>query len=68
MYTEPSLAFFCIPLTMLFVQVTGKKGMVIKGKVNRSSFEDIFKEKNILDQNPDVRTFLKNMVGDKDGY
>jgi proline dehydrogenase len=56
----------CIERTRrYYTQVTGKKGMVIKGKVNRSSFEDIFKEKKI--QNPDVEQFLQNMTGDKDG-
>ena len=49
----------------MFLQITGKKGMVIKGKVNKSSFEDIFKAKNI--ENPDTEQFLKNMTGDKDG-
>ena len=39
--------------------------MVIKGNVNRASFEDIFKEKNI--QTADVDKFLENMTGDKDG-
>jgi hypothetical protein len=48
-------------------QVTGKTGMVIKGHVNRSAFEDIFKARNILDQNPDVTKFLENMVGDEEG-
>jgi proline dehydrogenase len=46
-------------------QVTGKKGMVIKGNVNRDSFQDIFKAKNI--QTADVDKFLENMVGDNEG-
>jgi len=40
--------------------------MVIKGKIDKSIFEDVFKEKNIL-ENPDAAQFLKNMTGDKDG-
>ena len=39
--------------------------MVIKGNVNRDSFQDIFKEKKI--QTADVDKFLENMVGDKEG-
>jgi len=58
----------CIEKTRrYYTQITGKKGMVIKGNVNRACFEDIFKEKAILDSNPDVQQFLQNMVGDKDG-
>ena len=49
----------------LFLQVTGKKGMVIKGNVDKSAFKDIFKEKNI--QSADVDNFLENMVGDQEG-
>jgi proline dehydrogenase len=48
-----------------YTQVTGKKGMVIKGKVDKSAFEDIFKDKNI--QTDDVQQFLKNMTGDDEG-
>jgi len=56
----------CIEKTRrYYTQVTGKKGMVIKGNVNRASFKDIFKEKNI--QTADVDKFLENMTGDKDG-
>jgi len=58
----------CIEKTRRYYsQITGMKGMVIKGHVNRSSFEDIFKAKNILEQNPDVQQFLQNMVGDNEG-
>ena len=39
--------------------------MVIKGNVNRDSFQDIFKAKNI--QTADVDKFLENMVGDNEG-
>ena len=39
--------------------------MVIKGKVDRAAFEDVFKEKNLT--NPDVDQFLKNMTGDNEG-
>lgn len=56
----------CIEKTRrYYTQVTGKKGMVIKGNVNRASFEDIFKEKKI--QTADVDKFLENMVGDQAG-
>jgi len=48
-----------------YTQVTGKKGMVIKGNVDKSAFKDIFKEKNI--QSADVDNFLENMVGDQEG-
>jgi len=58
----------CIEKTRrYYTQVTGKRGMVITGKVDRSSFEHVFKEKNILDRNLDVQQFVDNMVGDKDG-
>jgi len=58
----------CIEKTRrYYTQVTGKTGMVITGKVDRSSFEHVFKEKKILDRNADVQQFVHNMVGDKDG-
>jgi len=58
----------CIERTRrYYTQVTGKTGMVITGNVNRTSFEDIFKERNILDKNTDVQQFIQNMVGDNDG-
>lgn len=57
----------CIEKTRrYYTQVTGKRGMVIKGKIDKSIFEDVFKEKNIL-KSPDAEQFLKNMTGDKDG-
>jgi len=56
----------CIEKTRrYYTQITGKKGMVIKGKVDRAAFEDVFKEKNLT--NPDVEQFLKNMTGDNEG-
>jgi len=56
----------CIEKTRrYYTQITGKKGMVIKGKVDRAAFEDVFKEKNLT--NPDVDQFLKNMTGDNEG-
>jgi len=56
----------CIEKTRrYYTQITGKKGMVIKGKVDRAAFEDLFKEKNLT--NPDVEQFLKNMTGDNEG-
>jgi proline dehydrogenase len=56
----------CIEKTRrYYTQVTGKKGMVIKGNVNKASFQEIFKEKKF--HTDDVDKFLENMVGDKEG-
>jgi len=49
-----------------YTQITGKKGMVIKGKVDKTAFEEAFKAKGI-ERSKDVETFLANMTGDKDG-
>ena len=57
----------CIEKTRrYYTQITGKKGMVIKGKVDKSAFKDAFKAKN-MDENADVQAFLDQMVGDKQG-
>lgn len=57
----------CIEKTRrYYTQITGKKGMVIKGKVDKSAFKDAFKAKN-LDDNADVQAFLDQMVGDNQG-
>jgi hypothetical protein len=64
---SPSSHVLHISNILNLCQITGKTGMVIKGHVNRSAFEDIFKARNILDQNPDVEKFLENMVGDEEG-
>jgi len=49
-----------------YQQITGKKGMVIKGKVDKDAFTEAFKAKGI-ERSKDVETFLANMTGDKDG-
>merc|ERR1719419_1356264 len=49
-----------------YTQVTGKKGMVIKGKVDENAFKDAFKARN-LDSSTDVQQFLDQMVGDNQG-
>jgi len=49
-----------------YTQITGKKGMVIKGKVDKSAFKDAFKARN-LDANEDVQNFIDQMVGDNQG-
>eukprot|EP00092_Neocalanus_flemingeri_P061266 GFUD01073621.1.p1 GENE.GFUD01073621.1~~GFUD01073621.1.p1 ORF type:complete len:613 (+),score=181.51 GFUD01073621.1:117-1955(+) len=49
-----------------YTQITGKKGMVIKGKVDKSAFKEAFKAKN-LDSNADVQKFLDQMVDDDQG-
>jgi len=49
-----------------YTQITGKKGMVIKGKVDKSAFQDAFKARN-LEDNDDVQKFLDQMVGDSQG-
>ena len=64
-YNYESDCSILLYLLTLCVQVTGKKGMVIKGKVDKSAFEDIFKDKNI--QTDDVQQFLTNMTGDDEG-
>jgi len=57
----------CIEKTRrYYTQITGKKGMVIKGKVDKSAFKDAFKAKN-MDENADVQAFLDQMVGDNQG-
>ena len=40
--------------------------MVIKGKVDKSAFQDAFKARN-LEDNDDVQKFLDQMVGDSQG-
>merc|ERR1711994_734620 len=49
-----------------YTQITGKKGMVIKGKVDKSAFQEAFKARN-MDENTDVQNFLEQMVGDDQG-
>lgn len=49
-----------------YQQITGKKGMVIKGKVDKKSFSEAFKAKGI-ERSKDVETFLNNMTGDEGG-
>ena len=49
-----------------YQQITGKKGMVIKGRVDKSAFSDAFKAKGI-ERSKDVEKFLANMTGDQDG-
>jgi len=49
-----------------YTQITGKKGMVIKGRVDKDAFSDAFKAKGI-ESSADVQTFMANMTGDKDG-
>merc|ERR1712117_815987 len=57
----------CIEKTRrYYTQITGKKGMVIKGKVDKSAFKEAFKARNI-DSNTDVQKFLDQMVGDNQG-
>ena len=57
----------CIERTRrYYTQITGKKGMVIKGKVDKSAFQDAFKARN-MDENTDVQNFLEQMVGDDQG-
>jgi len=57
----------CLEKTRRYYQsITGKKGMVIKGHVDRAAFADAFKAKGI-ESKEDVKTFLANMTGDKDG-
>ena len=40
--------------------------MVIKGKVDKSAFQEAFKARN-MDENTDVQNFLEQMVGDDQG-
>jgi len=49
-----------------YTQMTGKKGMVIKGRVDKKAFETMFEKKGIEDTK-DVKTFLDNMTGDSEG-
>jgi len=57
----------CIEKTRrYYTQITGKKGMVIKGKVDKNAFKDAFKARN-LDSSTDVQQFLDQMVGDNQG-
>jgi len=57
----------CIEKTRrYYTQITGKKGMVIKGKVDKSAFKDAFKARD-LDSKTDVQQFLDQMVGDSQG-
>jgi len=57
----------CIEKTRrYYTQITGKKGMVIKGRVDKAAFKEAFKTRN-LDSNIDVQTFLDQMVGDSQG-
>merc|ERR1712242_686856 len=57
----------CIERTRrYYTQITGKKGMVIKGKVDKSAFQEAFKARN-MDENTDVQNFLEQMVGDNEG-
>lgn len=57
----------CIERTRrYYTQITGKKGMVIKGNVDKSAFKEAFKSKS-LDENADVQKFLDQMVGDNQG-
>jgi len=57
----------CIEKTRrYYTQITGKKGMVIKGKVDKSAFEEAFKARD-LDDNNDVQKFLDQMVDDSQG-
>merc|ERR1719403_643468 len=49
-----------------YTQITGKKGMVIKGKVEKNAFSEAFKAKGI-ERSKDVETFLANMTGDQEG-
>lgn len=49
-----------------YQQITGKKGMVIKGKVDKTHFADAFKAKGI-ERSKDVAAFLDNMTGDEKG-
>merc|ERR1712013_67918 len=57
----------CIEKTRrYYTQITGKKGMVIKGRVDKAAFKEAFKSRN-LDSNIDVQTFLDQMVGDSEG-
>merc|ERR1719315_346978 len=57
----------CIERTRrYYTQITGKKGMVIKGRVDKAAFKEAFKTRN-LDSNIDVQTFLDQMVGDSQG-
>lgn len=49
-----------------YTQITGKKGMVIKGKVDKAAFTEAFKAKN-LDTNIEVQNFVEQMVGDSEG-
>jgi len=49
-----------------YSQITGKKGMVIKGRVDKNAFSEAFKAKGI-ERSKDVETFLANMTGDDDG-
>jgi len=49
-----------------YQQITGKKGMVIKGKVDRAAFAEAFKAKGI-ERSKDVAAFLDNMTGDDAG-
>jgi len=57
----------CIERTRrYYTRITGKTGMVIKGKVDKSAFKDAFKAKN-LDSNTDVQKFLDQMVDDSQG-
>jgi len=57
----------CIERTRrYYTQITGKKGMVIKGRVDKAAFKEAFKARN-LDSNIEVQTFVEQMVGDSQG-
>ena len=75
--TNKRLSSYLIYVNYLFImyifinvvvsfKVTGKKGFVIKGNVNKTAFSDIFKE-NSIDNNTNVQKFLEQMVGDDKG-
>ena len=49
-----------------YSQITGKKGMVIKGKVDKTAFSYAFRAKGI-ERSKDVEKFLANMTGDNAG-
>ena len=49
-----------------YSQITGKKGMVIKGKVDKTAFSYAFRAKGI-ERSKDVEKFLANMTGDEAG-
>lgn len=57
----------CIERTRrYYTQITGKKGMVIKGRVDKAAFKEAFKARN-LDSNIEVQSFVDQMVGDSQG-